>query len=249
MSAAVFISDIHIASPECPRGRLFESFLQSLQGGRDLTHLYLLGDIFDLWVADHRYFVDRYGSIIDEIRRLQGEGVEIAYFEGNHDLHLESYWQERLGVTVHPGPTYARHDGKVLRIEHGDQMDPDDTGYRFLRWFLRTPPIRWLVCNLPGTLIRFIGERASASSRQYTSQTKTIEPDQAVAKIRAHAKRAFQARPFDIILSGHVHIRDDCVIEAGSGTFRSVNLGSWLYAPCYFRIDNGVGKLHELASK
>jgi UDP-2,3-diacylglucosamine hydrolase len=249
MATAVFVSDIHITSPECPRGHLFESFLRGLEGGRNLTHLYLLGDIFDLWVADHRYFVERYHSVIAEIRRLRSEGVAIAYFEGNHDLHLESFWQDELGVSVYPGPTYVEHDGKMLRIEHGDQMDPDDRGYRFLRWFLRTPPIRWLICNLPGALIRRVGERASATSREYTSQTKTIEPDQAIAKIRAHAQRAFEARPFDIILSGHVHIRDDCEIDAGSRRFRSINLGSWLDAPCFFRIDNGIGTLHELAKE
>lgn len=249
MATAVFVSDIHITSPECPRGRLFETFLRGLEGGRDLTHLYLLGDIFDLWVADHRFFVERYHGVVAQIRRLRNEGVAIAYFEGNHDLHLESYWQDELGVTVYPGPTYAEHDGKMLRIEHGDQMDPDDKGYRFLRWFLRTPPIRWLVCNLPGALIRHVGERASVTSREYTSQTKTIEPDQAIAKIRAHAKRAFEVRPFDIILSGHVHIRDDCEIEAGNRKFRSINLGSWLDAPCFFRIHDGIGTLHELATE
>lgn len=249
MTNAVFVSDIHITSPECPRGRRFETFLHSLEGGRDLTHLYLLGDIFDLWVADHAYFVERYHTIIGEIRRLQREGVEVAYFEGNHDLHLKRFWQDGLGVTVHPGPVYVEHDGKTLRIEHGDQMDPDDKGYRFLRWFLRTPPIRWLVCNLPGALIRRIGERASVTSREYTSQTKTIEPDQAISKIRAHAKRAFEEKPFDIILSGHVHIRDDCEIEAGNRKLRSINLGSWLDAPCFFRIDDGIGTLHELATE
>ncbi|NIV17719.1 MAG: hypothetical protein GWN47_04755 [Woeseiaceae bacterium] len=249
MASAIFVSDIHITSPECPRGQLFASFLRTLSGGQELTHLYLLGDIFDLWVADHRYFVDRYHEIIAELRRLRAEGVEVIYFEGNHDLHLRSYWSDRLGVAVHAGPVYVRHGETRLRIEHGDQMDPDDKGYRFLRWFLRTPPVRWLICNLPGAVIRRIGERASAASREYTSQTKTIESDEAVAKIRSHAKKAFDERPFDIILSGHVHVRDDCELEGRSGTFRSVNLGSWLDAPCYFALNDGNGTFHELTTE
>ena len=246
MTTALFVSDIHITGPDCPRGRLFESFLRSIKGGRDISHLYLLGDIFDLWVADHDYFVDRYRDIIGEIRRLRAEGVELSYFEGNHDLHLRSFWGDRLGLVVHAGPAYVRHGAKMLRIEHGDQMDPDDTGYRFLRWFLRTPPVRFLICHLPGTIIRRIGERASAASREYTSQTKTIESDTAVAKIRAHAKKACAEKPFDIILSGHVHVRDDCELQGDAGTFRSVNLGSWLDAPCYFALNEQGGTFHEL---
>jgi UDP-2,3-diacylglucosamine hydrolase len=236
-------------SPDCPRSRLFEQFLRSLSGNSNVTHLYLLGDIFDLWVADHQYFIDRYRNIIDEIRRLANEGVEISYFEGNHDLHLRGFWTDQLGLTVYEGPAYVQHGDRTLRVEHGDQMDPDDSGYRFLRWFLRTPPIRWLLCNMPGALIARIGEKASAGSREYTSNTKTIEPGIAIGKIRDHARRAFADRPFDIILSGHVHIRDDHLIETAGRSFRSINLGSWMDTPCYFRLDDNEQRIYELAEQ
>ena len=60
MHRAYFVSDIHITSPDCPQARRFAAFLRSLSGKSNVTHLFLLGDIFDLWVADHQWFVDRY---------------------------------------------------------------------------------------------------------------------------------------------------------------------------------------------
>lgn len=246
MPTALCVSDVHIMSPECPRGRLFEGFLRSLSAASGLTHLFLLGDIFDLWVARHQYFIDRYPGIIDEIRRLRSEGVTIVYFEGNHDLHLRSFWGDELGLLVSEGPAYVTLGNIQLRLEHGDQTDPDDAGYRFLRSFLRTPVIRWLIANLPGFVIAHVGERASAGSRKYTSQTKTIEPQVAVEKIRAHARRAYEEKPFDIIVTGHTHIRDDNRTETDKRSFRSVNLGSWIEAPCYFRLDDNGQHLHEL---
>ena len=242
MRSAYFVSDLHIMSPDCPRAALFMSFLKSLSGNTNASHLYLLGDIFDLWVADHRYFIDRYGEIINELRRLKNEGVDVAYFEGNHDLHLKYFRADQLGLTVHSGPAYVVLDDKTVRIEHGDQMDPDDKGYLFLRWFLRTTPIRLLIRYLPGRLIARIGDRASATSRQYTSTAKSIDAQQAIAKIRTHAGKAHSIKPFDLIISGHVHVRDD-FSDAG---YRSVNLGSWLDAPCYFRIDDSGQRFHEL---
>ncbi len=244
--SAYFVSDIHITSPDSPRARLFTSFLRSLSGRTNTTHLFLLGDIFDLWVADHEWFVSRYHEIIDEIQRLKAEGVEISYFEGNHDLHLRYFWADRLGLTVHAGPAYVELGGKTVRLEHGDQMDPDDKGYIFLRWFLRTTPIRLLLRWLPGWLIARIGNRASSTSRQYTSNTKSIEPDAAVTKIRDHAARAFARRPFELIISGHVHIRDDCRIEVGEDAFRSVNLGTWLDVPCYFVLNGSDERFYDL---
>ena len=247
MPSAYFVSDIHIMSPECARARAFLAFLRSLSGGSDASHLVLLGDIFDLWVADHDYFIDNYREIIDEIRRLKDEGVDISYFEGNHDLHLRYFWRDRLGIDVHEGPTFAQLAGRTVRLEHGDQMDPDNKGYRFLRWFLRTPVIRFLIRHLPGSLITRIGHRASAASRDYTSDTKTIDREDAIAKIRAHAQKVHAEQPFDLIISGHVHIRDDCHLETENGSFRSVNLGSWLDAPCYFKLDDNEEQLHDMA--
>ena len=248
MQRACFVSDIHITSPDCPQARRFVAFLQTLSGNSNVTHLYLLGDIFDLWVADHEWFVERYREIIDEIRRLRDEGVHVAYFEGNHDLHLRYFWADQLGLTVHAGPAYVELGDKIVRLEHGDQMDPDDKGYIFLRWFLRTPPIRFLLRHLPGGFIAGIGERASSTSREYTSNTKTIEQDTAIAKIRDHAKRVYAVQPFDLIITGHVHTRDDCQVDVGDATFRSVNLGTWLDTPCYFSLDDNGEQFHDLES-
>ena len=246
---AYFVSDLHIASPDDARAGLFLAFLKGLSGKSNASHLFLMGDIFDLWVADHRYFVDRYQAIVAEIERLVSEGVEVHYFEGNHDLHLRRFWQDQVGVKVHADSLHTRLGDIRLRLEHGDQMDPDDRGYRFLRWFLRTPPIRFLVCHLPGTLIAKIGDRASARSRVYTAETKTISKEDAVKKIRSHAQRAHEKEPFDLIVSGHVHVRDDASLNTKHGPLRSINLGSWIDAPCYLKIDDQGIRLVELASE
>jgi UDP-2,3-diacylglucosamine hydrolase len=246
MTRAYFVSDLHLAGPEEPRTQLFERFLDAVERDDLATHLFLLGDIFDMWLGDHAYFIERYRGIVKAIGRLRTRGVEVHYFEGNHDLHLEVFWARELGVSVHPGPVRIDLGRARLRLEHGDQMDPDDRGYIFLRWFLRTPPMRFLILHLPGRLVAWIGERASAHSRNYTSQTKTISQQAAIDKIRRHAKKVHAEDPFDLIISGHVHVRDDIEFETGNGRARSVNLGTWLQAPCYFRLDDVRGELVEL---
>ena len=248
MPGAYFVSDLHITSPDSERARLFVTFLESLHRDGEVSRLYLLGDIFDLWAADHDYFVQRHAPIVERISRLVDAGVEVHYFEGNHDLHLDAYWGRKLGVEVHEGPVYTDFGPWQLRLEHGDQMDPDDKGYRFLRWFLRTPVMRFLIFHLPGSFVAWLGNRASETSRAYTSGTKTISRSDAAAKIRAHAVRAYAARPFDLIVSGHVHVRDDYRAPEAEGGFRSINLGSWLDKPCYLKIDGENVELHELGT-
>lgn len=246
MQSAFFVSDVHITAADDPRTLLFQSFLQTLCSRDGTTHLFLMGDIFDLWLADHRHFVSKYQPIIDELARLRDEGIEVHYFEGNHDLHLKYFWADKLGLKVHSDPTYIRLGERTLRLEHGDQMDPDDRGYRFLRWFLRTPPMRYLICHLPESLVVWLGERASSTSRSYTSNLKTISDDGAIDKIRTHATVAYTLKPYDLLISGHVHIRDDHIFKDGQRDYRSVNLGTWLDAPCYFKIDSNEARLYEV---
>jgi len=246
MTRAYFVSDLHLGDPDEPRTRLFERLLDRIENDAAVTHLVLLGDIFDMWLGDHDYFISRYRRIVDSLKRIRSGGVEILYFEGNHDLHLAPFWSGELGFDVHPGPAYLELGDRVVRLEHGDQMDPGDRGYIFLRWFLRTPPMRFLILHLPGRLVAWIGERASAHSRTYTSETKTISPDGAIGKIRRHAAKAYADKPFDLLISGHVHVRDDATVEGSEGHARSVNLGTWLDRPGYFLLDGETAAMVEL---
>lgn len=236
MTKAYFISDIHLDSPEDQRWGDCLEFLKNLSQA-NATHLFLVGDIFDLWVADHEYFKAKFKVFINEIKRLIDSGVEVHYFEGNHDLYLKKFWQETLQAYVHSGPEYFNLAGLNVRVEHGDEMDPEDKGYIFLRKFLRNPLIKLINIHLPEKLIVKIGESSSAKSRNYTSHVRTINKQQAKNKIRVHAKKVFTEKPFDLIISGHVHITDDYSLQQQGKKFRSINLGSWFDGPKIFLIE------------
>lgn len=110
-------------------------------------------------------------------------------------------------------------------------MDPEDKGYLFLRWLLRTPVVRAAGRHLPNGLVRKIGQQASETSRDYTSNVKVASDEKSLANIRLHAQNAFEDRPFDLFVSGHVHVKEDSEQSAGKKKFRCINLGTWLKEP------------------
>jgi UDP-2,3-diacylglucosamine hydrolase len=243
---AYFLSDIHLKRLDQPEAKVLLGLLEDVGPRIRATHLFLVGDIFDFWLGGHEYFIRKFSPIVDHLQRIVSSGVEVHYFEGNHDLYLRDFWQDRMGIRVH-GQAHLFELGNLrVRVEHGDLLDPADRGYRFLRWLLRTPVIAYTGNRLPGSLLAGIGRVASRTSRQYTSQHKTISEDRARTTIRSHAEKTVQEEPFDLIITGHVHLRDDHVFEYGGRNIRSVNLGSWADTPCVFRITNERQEFMEL---
>jgi UDP-2,3-diacylglucosamine hydrolase len=234
-----FVSDLHLKSRDDERTLAFVNWLGELANTSDTKRLFLVGDIFDLWIGDHAFFIDRFQLVVLGIRRLIQNGVEVHFFEGNHDLHLRQFWQEDVGAIVHSDAIYFELDGHMLRVEHGDLMNPHDRGYIFLRWFLRTKLMTYFALNMPSWFINRIGEWASQLSRAYHVHP-TPEADSYIRSlVREHAKRAYQIRPFDLIISGHVHVADDFLFTVESANsaagearqVRSINLGSWFERP------------------
>lgn len=242
MNRALFVSDIHIKSAADPNCRLFDRFLDRCLNIRP-DILFLVGDIFDLWIADRKYFVEEYAQTIRRIRELRGSGVEVYYFEGNHDLDLKAFWAEQVGVKVFENAAYFDLLGRTVRVEHGDEMDPDDKGYLFLRWLLRTPVMRGVGRHVPNPAVKFIGEKASRVSRDYTSNVKTVSAAQVKTKFLAHIDRAFVEKPFDILVSGHVHVPQDVSQDRDGRAVRAFNLGTWLKEPLVLDLKSESVKL------
>lgn len=229
-SRALFVSDIHITSAADEKCVLFRKFLDRCLELKP-NFLFLVGDIFDLWIADREYFVATYAEVVERVRALRAGGTEVYYFEGNHDLDLRVFWQDALGVKVFEEPSYFDLLGRTVRVEHGDQMDPDDRGYLFLRWLLRTPAGRGLGRHLPNPAVKWIGEKASHASRDYTSSIKTVTASQVKDKFLAHIGRAYSDKAFDVLVAGHVHVADDVTVSRDGKSLRAFNLGTWLKEP------------------
>lgn len=241
---AYFISDIHIKSEDKTHGLKLLEFLKNLP--QDTTHLVLLGDIFDLWVGNHSYFIKKYSKIISEFKGLLARGVEIHYFEGNHDLHLKKFWEKNLGMNIHNNEYFFNFDGLVVRAEHGDLMNEEDKAYLFLRKALRTFPMNILATQLPGKIVEIIGDRSSRISRIYTDRINQKYKDKVKKMTRDYAKKAYSKRPFDMIITGHTHVDDDSSFEMNGKKSRSINLGSWLDRPKAFLITPTEQKFIEL---
>ncbi len=232
---AYFLSDIHLESEQDSNFFALKQLLTQILNDKECTHLFLLGDIFDLWVANHSYFTAKFENTLKLLKDIQVRGVKVIYFEGNHDLDLEPYFLSE-GIEVHLEALSLNLGGSRFRIEHGDQMDPEDRGYLFLRWFLRTRFMRWLGRSLPGRIVQMIGNSMSSTSRKYTDRLKnnlgkdmSARREKIFNKIRRHVERVCaEGASMDFFISGHVHEELQEKYLCHGKEIEVINLGSWL---------------------
>lgn len=226
MSVSYFLSDIHIKSNQDLSYQKLNQFLET-QWPISPGNIYLLGDIFDLWVSDHQIFIKTYSQLIQNLKKIKNQGFKIVYFEGNHDLHLEKFWQEQMGFEVQRDVAYYQIDRFTVRLEHGDLINQKDEAYLKLRRFLRNPYLTFLAHNIPGFVWNQIGRKWSQHSRKTSQGYRVRNNDEIISMLRTHAQNEVQTKYFDAVISGHMHVKDEFDFVFENKIVLSINLGSW----------------------
>lgn len=223
-----FISDLHLKDVHERNGITLLRFLFYLNQNPKQQRLFLLGDIFDAWVSDGSAFVNNYQMIIDEIVKLKQGGGEVYYFEGNHDVHIDIFWTKKFNIPVIEKMQYFDLDGYTVRLEHGDFINPDDRAYLQYRELIHHPSIEFLGHRLPSRFWKWLTEAQSKKSRKKTARYALENSERIIKLVRAYAEVSYLQKPFDLIVTGHMHIFDDYQFEIGGKKSRSINLGTWL---------------------
>lgn len=113
----LFLSDIHLISRGCKSEKLL-SFLNSVEP----SIIYLVGDVFDLWVPNNWDTAST--KIIHRISELCMKGTYVYYVTGNHDSEIRKLGETSLGlIKIQDFAEFYTTDGDVYLVIHGDQFD------------------------------------------------------------------------------------------------------------------------------
>lgn len=237
-----FVSDIHLKSVQERNAIIFLSFLRQLkhQSKKRPVELFLLGDIFDLWISDHHVFVNRFEAILFEMKDLVAHGVPIYYFEGNHDVHLDVYFEKEIRAEVFVKAHFFERDGHTLRIEHGDYINPDDKVYHKYLQIIRNPWIEQIGHTIPGGIWDSLGQAASRWSRKKGMNRRKRTARKGFSPMLIdYTKKVYEHRDFDVLITGHIHERIDETLTVNGKRVRTINLGSWYDEPQVLLLKKG----------
>jgi len=243
---AWFVSDLHLKDLNERNSIILLRFLRSLAGNTKATHLFLLGDIFDLWVGDSDVFQKKFQSIVDEIVLLKKNGIEVVYFEGNHDVHVKGFWEEKFSIPVWTSAQIYQLGPYKVHLEHGDLMNPEDVTYLRYRNVIRQDWAEKLAYLIPGKFLDEAGNLASRLSRKKSSVRRNNQQEKIRKLIHTYADQAFAREPYDYMITGHMHVRDEYTVGKDSKTGLSINLGSWFEETLALCLDENGHRWVEL---
>ncbi len=117
---SVFISDVHLGTPDCQADYLLD-FLQQVT----CETLYLVGDIVDLIAMRKRmHFPDSHRAVVHRLLEMATAGTRVIYVPGNHDEFFRRFHGQNLsGVEIHLKAVHTGADGRRFLVCHGDQFD------------------------------------------------------------------------------------------------------------------------------
>ena len=127
-----FISDAHLGCRALQHHRTQERrlvrFLDSIKDKAEAV--YMLGDMFDFWFEYSDVVPKGFTRFLGKMSELTDLGVEVHFFQGNHDQWCGDYLEKECGVILHREACTIELCGKEFFLAHGHGLDYRDHNWK-----------------------------------------------------------------------------------------------------------------------
>jgi len=236
-----FTSDVHLAAERPRVSQLFLRFCDFVR--EDAARLFLLGDIFDLWVGSKQQRMPYVIPILEKLREVIADGVEVHFIAGNRDFNFDA----ELSATTPDRPLAESMSvtaaGRRLYLTHGDLLCTGDVAYGRARTVLRSGPLRAAANHLPLAFTTFMSSGYRRLSERETARKTRLEIAVNFGRVRGHLLAGH-----DAVVCGHVHRAARYSVdlpEGGHGEF--ITLGEWSRRGSYLEARDGELSLRKFA--
>lgn len=220
MMTTLFVSDLHLCNARPDKLELFLEFLA--QAPRRARALYILGDLFEVWLGDDDD-TPPHPQVIAALAALTAAGVALAVSRGNRDFLFGRRFAQATGATLLPDYAVLDLDGERALVTHGDLLCTRDVKYQRFRRVVRNPLIRSAFLALPLATRARIARRTQAGT-QASMQSKRedlmdVDQDTVCAVMQAH--------DVTLLIHGHTHRPAEHRFQRGQASCRRIVLGDW----------------------
>ena len=218
-----FASDFHLGSPNKEESRIREkkiiSWLNSIE--KDAKAIYLLGDIFDFWFEYQKVIPKGFVRLLGKLSELTDKGIDVHFVVGNHDMWMDDYLEQEIGLKLHFKEFIIKEDEKLIFLGHGDGLGKGDYKYKILKKIFSSTLCQWLFSRLHPNFGIGLGQAWSNKSRK--KEENPINEDNEI--LAGYCKEQQKNNPVDYYVFGHRHVPMEVKIDDRANY---INLGDWI---------------------
>jgi len=237
--SSLFIADIHLGSEHPEISPRFTAFLQ--QQAPTAEALYILGDLFDVWIGDDAPQAEHQAAI-KALQQLTDSGMPVYVMHGNRDFLLGKQFEAMTGCQLVDDPLLIDLYGTPTLLMHGDSLCTDDTEYMQMRQQLRSP--QWQQQFLAASI-----EQRLQIARQYRdeSRSRTLTKPQEIMDVNANAVLATM-RKYGVtqLIHGHTHRPAVHELNIDGLVGKRIVLGDWYTQNSSLNCDSSGCRLSNL---
>lgn len=202
----LFASDLHL-SVQAP-ATLDDALEQIARHAHEAAHLFLLGDLFEMWVGDDG--ADAIAATVASLLATVAKaGTRVWMMRGNRDFLLDvpvpgfdgGAFSQHCGATLLTDPFTVLLHGEAALLVHGDALCTDDLVYQQWRQTCRNPA--WQ----QGLLARSLAERIviGRNARESSEAGKREMAGALMDVNQAAVDAAMDAAGASLLIHGHTH--------------------------------------------
>lgn len=205
-----------------------------------MSHLVILGDLFEFLFGfkkkrsnEKAYPFTDHLPVLERLQNLYRQGIQIKYFEGNHDFSLRSFFSERfeMEVEVYPKGHEEMIGGRKAFIAHGDLSNPKLWSYRIWRRMIKNRWTYGLIEKVGPRFSRRVATWLSQRSYQRNHVSPLSGPPPEFKKF-AHQKFL---EGFDLVILGHSHFPEEVEERVDGRRCLYFNVGDWMEHRSFLR--------------
>ena len=212
----LFISDLHLEPSKMNVSEAFKDYLRALS---EQDALFILGDLFEVWLGDDDN-TDFNQSIIEALNLCH---ADVYLMHGNRDFLIGSRFADQANLTLLPDPYILDLFGQPTLLLHGDSLCTLDHEYMAIRDLLRSEPFQADLLGKTLSERAHIAQQARKESQLHTGQTEMrimdVTPDEVQLTFARHNVK--------MIIHGHTHRPEDHLANRDSRHCRRIVLGDW----------------------
>jgi len=237
-----FASDNHLGAPtkeaSLPREKKFVSWLNEIK--KDATAIFLIGDLFDFWFEYKKVIPKGFTRTLGKLAEISDSGIPVYYFVGNHDLWMNGYFEDELGIPVFHKPQDFSINNSSFFIGHGDGLGPGDRGYKRMKKVFTNPFFKWLFRWLHPDIGVRIAQYLSVKNKLISGDDDATFLGEDNEWLVAYSKRKLETKHRDFFVFGHRHLPLEIDLNSES---KYMNLGDWIQYYTYGEFDGTTLKL------